>query len=340
VHVDDLAIAHNSKRLFKSLTDRLRSLWGLSAEGPLTFHLGMNIEHKVGEHVRVSQHAYIKSLEKRFENLLANVKAFDTPASDTVKISSMIGCDIADEASKAILQEINGCLLFACIMTRPDLNAVCSQIGRVIHCASPAHVKIAVRALKFLVSTPDLGIVYSSKDWSPPGLERSVGALDASVVVSYADSDWGGDIDSRNSTTGFLTMLAGGPIDWKSALQRIQALSSAEAEYVAMAEGAKSVVYVRNVLSELGLLVQVAPTPMFVDSTAAMAIAEKAGVKNKTRHIAMRFHFVRTLVENNVLDICKIDSKENPADILTKNVSIELFKKHSAVVTRKAYYAR
>jgi hypothetical protein len=245
IHVDDLAIAYNSERLLKKLKDRLRSLWGLSSEGPLTFHLGMSIEHKVGEYVRVSQHAYIMSLAKRFEALLANEKSFESPASDALKISALNTGSPPDEESKTLLQEINGCLLYVAVMTRPDLAAICGQLGRVVHHANASHVKIAIRALKYLCSTPDLGLVYSRNDWSPPGFGR---AIDSSVVIGYTDSDWGGDLDTRSSTSGFLTMLAGAPVDWKSTLQRIQALSSAEAEYVAMSAGAKSIVYVRNVL--------------------------------------------------------------------------------------------
>lgn len=77
---------------------------------------------------------------------------------------------------------------------------------------------------------------------------------------------------------------------------------------------------------------------MLVDSTAAMAMADRAGIKDRTRHIAMRFHFIRTLIESGVIETCKVDGKENPADVLTKNVDIELFKKHSAIVTKTAFF--
>jgi len=229
VHVDDLAIAYNSPQLLNKLLDRLRKLWGLSNEGPLTSHLGMAIQHEKGKYVSVSQTAYIKSLGKRFG--LEGERKYATPASESFKVSPDDCPLVKDPTATLQMQEMLGAMLWVSCMTRPDVSSICGQLGRVAINPGEVHLKQACRALAWLYQNANLGIIYTSADWQVPGINTPV---NAGTVVCFSDSDWAGDTDTRRSTTGFVTFQAGGPVDWKSALQKLQALSSCEAEYVAM----------------------------------------------------------------------------------------------------------
>ena len=133
-----------------------------------------------------------------------------------------------------------------------------------------------------------------------------------------SDSDWAGEVDNLFSTSGTCTFLAGGPISWRAAFQRIQAQSSAEAQYIAMGDGSKDIMYVRNVLNALGFYHRLAPTKLLVDSSAAIAIASKPGVNGKTKHIALRYHFIRQLIAEGI---------DNVADVLTKAVDRRTFER-------------
>ena len=142
-----------------------------------------------------------------------------------------------------------------------------------------------------------------------------------------SDSDWAGEVDNLFSTSGTCTFLAGGPISWRAAFQRIQAQSSAEAEYIAMGDGSKDIMYVRNVLNALGFYHRLAPTKLLVDSSAAIAIASKPGVNGKTKHIALRYHFIRQLIAEGIIDVVKVGTADNVADVLTKAVDRRTFER-------------
>ena len=161
-----------------------------------------------------------------------------------------------------------------------------------------------------------------------PGIKELV---PPSQVKGYADSDWAGDQDTAKSTTGYLVFLAGGPISFRSVLQKIQAHSSAEAEYGSMSDCAREIQYISNILQEVGLLKQTGPIQIYSDSSAAIAMTQNKGVSHRTKHIAIRYHYVKTLIEEGVVSVHKISTEVNPADILTKATDVLTFARHADV---------
>mmetsp|Transcript_23399 Transcript_23399/g.58716 ORF Transcript_23399/g.58716 Transcript_23399/m.58716 type:complete len:151 (-) Transcript_23399:557-1009(-) len=129
--------------------------------------------------------------------------------------------------------------------------------------------------------------------------------------------------------------MAGGPISWAAKVQPIQAQSSGEAEYIAMGDGAKDVMYIRNFLRELPFYPKLEGTTMLVDSTAAMGIASKPCINAKTKHIRLRYHFIRQLIANGELVPTKCDTKLNVADVLTKAVDCSTFERLSPLLVKR-----
>lgn len=172
------------------------------------------------------------------------------------------------------------------------------------------------------------GLHYENKAWMAPGIKELV---PPSQVKGYADSDWAGDQDTAKSTTGYLVFLAGGPISFRSVLQKIQAHSSAEAEYGSMSDCAREIQYISNILQEVGLLKQTGPIQIYSDSSAAIAMTQNKGVSHRTKHIAIRYHYVKTLIEEGVVSVHKISTEVNPADILTKATDVLTFARHADV---------
>ena len=151
--------------------------------------------------------------------------------------------------------------------------------------------------------------------------------------MGLSDSDWAGNTDDCTSTTGSIVFLAGGQVSWKSKQQRIQALSSAEAEYIAIGEIVKDVMYVRNTMIKMGIIID-EPTEIKTDSTAAMGIATRAGLRDTSKHIQLRHHWVRKLINEKQVKLTKVDTKRNAADMLTKALPVDLFERHRDVVVR------
>jgi len=142
-------------------------------------------------------------------------------------------------------------------------------------------------------------------------------------LTAYSDSDWGGERAEGRSTSGKLIELNGCVIDWGSKLQRTSATSSAEAEYVAAALTARSIVYLKQVLQEIGFPVTHTPT-LKVDNQACIKCAQNPVYHGRMKHVHISYHFIRQHETLGNYKICHVNGKMNPADLFTKPVQGEL----------------
>ena len=142
--------------------------------------------------------------------------------------------------------------------------------------------------LLYLAGTRNVGIFYKRT--------KGGSSNDQPLLYGYADADWGGDTDGRRSTTGYVFMVGTGPVSWRSKLQHTVALSTAEAEYLAAGDAAQEVMWLRAVLAELNLR-QDEPTVIFEDNQGCIAMTIKPGQHQRTKHIDIRHHFIKELME-------------------------------------------
>ena len=138
------------------------------------------------------------------------------------------------------------------------------------------------------------------------------------------DSDFAGDRDSRKSTTAYYFTLGGNCISWKSQLQPLVALSSTEAEYIALTDAFKEAIWLQGLLKELQLLKTEAV--VYSDSQSAIHLSKNPVYHERTKHVDVKYHFVRDLIANGEVQIQKIPTEENPADMGTKIVTAAKFK--------------
>ncbi|KAJ0392242.1 hypothetical protein ATCC90586_011424 [Pythium insidiosum] len=167
-------------------------------------------------------------------------------------------------ATNTKYRELIGSFLYVANATRPDISSALSELSQYLDCPREMHWRVAIRVLEYLKGTATLGVKYSSKS-------------DTKVdIVTYSDANWGSDKDTRRSTSGVLVMLAGEPVVYKSKRQQTVALSSTEAEYMALALATQEVVWLRFLLAEMGLE-QHAPTSIYMGNKAANSIATNHG---------------------------------------------------------------
>lgn len=131
------------------------------------------------------------------------------------------------------------------------------------------------------------------------------------------DADWGSDVATRRSTSGVIVFLAGGPVIFRSKRQHSVALSSAEAEYMALSSCSQDVIWLRQLLDELGVHIKDATT-VEVDNQAAIAMAQRAGYQSRAKHIDLRVHFVRDAVARGDIKLQYVPTNDQLADFLTK----------------------
>jgi hypothetical protein len=168
------------------------------------------------------------------------------------------------------------------------------------------HWKAAQRVLQYLKKT---------RNWS-----LRLGGREPLELVAYCDASWADNQTSRKSTLGYCFNLGKGMISWKSKLSSCVALSTAEAEYYAATEGAKEGQWLTGLLEELG--VKVAPYIMKCDSQSAICMIKNPVVNARSKHIELKYHFIRQLVEDKALKVEYVRTDENWADCFTKALPV------------------
>ncbi|MCO5586434.1 hypothetical protein L7F22_040374 [Adiantum nelumboides] len=142
-------------------------------------------------------------------------------------------------------------------------------------------------------------------------------------VHGYADSDHVGSVHSRKSNSGYEFTISGGPVSWASRLQPCVALSTTEAEYMVATEATKEALWLSRLVGDLGMAGD-APT-LHCDSQSAIALAQNLIFHAKTKHIEVRYHFIREVLEDKRIQLVKIHTDNNPANLLTKSLASQRF---------------
>ncbi|CAG7730436.1 unnamed protein product, partial [Allacma fusca] len=185
----------------------------------------------------------------------------------------------------------------------PDISFTVSKLAQFMNSYDITHWTAAKGVLRYLKGTANMGITYhNSGDMQ---------------LMTYTDSDYARDKLSRNSTSGYLLMLNGSAITWSSQKQPCIALSSTEAEYIALSSGSREIVWLRSFLKELGFP-QNNPTPILVENQSAIRLVKNTEMHARTKHIDVRFHYTRELVDKQEIHIQYVPTGDQLADCLTK----------------------
>ena len=205
-------------------------------------------------------------------------------------------------------REAVGSLVYLATQTRPDIIYAVSVLSRYASNPSQAHINAVRRVFRYLLGTRQRGIILGGKGG----------------ICAFSDSDWAGDVDTRRSTTGFI-ISCGGPIVWHSRLQTTVALSTCEAEYIALSECSRVLLWIRNILIEIRLVEPDVLIPLYCDNRSAVAQLVHDSISARVRHVDIKYHFVRSLARDNILSVEWIQSANQRADGLTKALNSVAF---------------
>lgn len=305
-YVDDLLLASKSIERLNVVKSMLKSKFKITDLGQLKNLLGINIqrEGQTGK-IRLSQKQYVEKLLKKFN--MEDSKEVSTPMESSLKISKKMSSTTEEEKSEMKnrpYRELVGGLIYLANATRPDIAFAAAVLSR--FCSNPGrnHWFIAKRVLRYLKATLNYGITY---------------VKDSKNLIAYSDSDWAGDIDDRKSCSGNVLMLSGGPISWKSKKQCSVALSTMEAEYAALSEVSREIVYIKRLMIHMGFEMYVkSPINVFCDNQSAIELSKDAVLHKRSKHIDISYHFTRELVDNKDILISYVQTNLMLADILTK----------------------
>ena len=314
VYVDDLIVMSSCEKLLVSTKKSLCRRFSMKDLGILAHFLGVRIRFSFidgSRSVLMDQNSHVQKVLSQFRMHQCN------PAKTPLDVATKLSADDcpATEDLKKIMDQIPyraavGSLVYLATCTRPDIATAVSKVSQFMHNPGKNHWTAVKRIFRYLKGTPDYSIQFSNQ----PPFE----------LIGYSDSDWAGDIDNRRSTSGSLLMLAGGPIIWKSVKQRTVALSTMEAEYIALSAVIQDVMWSRNLLTEIGFDAP-GPTTVYEDNQSCIAYAKDSRFHNRAKHIDIRYHFVREAVASNVVSLSYLSTDKMVADILTKALSFPVF---------------
>lgn len=307
VYVDDIILAGRSEDRIKEVKSALSRKFDIKDMGKLHHFLGMTVvQDEAQGYVWIGQPAHTENLLKKFG--MQDCKPVGTPADISTKLVK------ATEQEKCIDQQLYqsavGSLMYLSVSTRPDIAYAVGNLARFSSKPTKDHWTALKRVLRYLKGTVKHGILYSQK-----------GSTDS---VGFSDADWAGDINDRKSTSGYLFQISGGAVTWKSKKQSCVALSTAEAEYIALSSAVQESVWLRQLTSELGSPPKT-PTTIFEDNQSAIAMSKNPQFHGRAKHIDIKYHFIREQVNSGTVKLEYCPTEEMTADIFTKGLSREQF---------------
>jgi hypothetical protein len=306
LYVDDILLAASHLAELEELKLTLTSKFEMEDLGEARFILGLEItRNRRARSISISQKAYIQAVLKKHITGQPHPQAIPMETS-----SHHVKATDEHQASVTAIrayQSAIGSLMFAMLCTRPDIAFAVSVLSKFANNPTEEHQQGVQRVLRYLSGTTHIGITYTG--------EGSI--TDEPACVGYSDSDWAADRDDRRSQTGYAFTLCGGAISWQSKKQSTVALSSVEAEYMAVSATAKEALWWRTQLHSLGYDTT-APTTICSDSKGSIALAKNPDHHSLTKHIDMKYHFIRLHIVERAIRLEYLNTSVMAADLLTK----------------------
>ncbi|XP_055633344.1 uncharacterized protein LOC129773723 [Toxorhynchites rutilus septentrionalis] len=240
---------------------------------------------------------------------MVNCNPVSTPAEASVKLDKSMSPATQEkmrEIKEIPYQEAVGCLTYLAQATRPDISFAVNHISQFNANPGRSHWNAVKRIMRYLRGTRSQRLTYSK--------QNSTG------LVGFTDADWGGEPDSRKSTTGYVFTFMGGAVSWNVKRQPTVALSSCEAEYIALSLTVQLQIFGMHQI------------PIRCDNKSAICIAQNQGYNPRTKHLDIRYHFVRDVLDQGVVELGYVNTKQQPADGFTKALAIRKLEENKRLI--------
>jgi hypothetical protein len=284
LYVDDTIVAYHKhdESIWVKDKQSIASKYSITDFGDCNWILNMEIKRdRINGTITLSQEAYINRVLQQHNMVVCKVASNPELVADLFRPPT--GSDLTPLTEDGIsnYRSIIGSLSYAANTTRIDVAHVVNELSRFNTSATQFHLKAAKHVLRYLAGTTQLGLVFGNSNSSRA----------APTIEIYTDANWGGDTETRRSTTGVVVKLNGDLICWQTKKQRTVARSSTEAEYMALSEATSEAMWIRiwvKEVSDINVAVQ-----MYCDNQSAIALTKNDQFHQRTKHIDIRFHYVR-----------------------------------------------
>ena len=296
--VDDMIVTCADDVLLNETKDLLKSKFKMKDLGVISDFLGISFE--LGEGViKMNQRKYVVKVLDKFG--MTNCKPKSTPSEQKLVFS-----DEAKPFDSNLYRQAIGSLIYLMVCTRPDISYIVSKLSQ--YCENPTddHWIAVKHVFRYLKGTMDYSLCFYK-------------CTDSLKLTGYSDADWAGASD-RKSTSGYCFKLNedSSVISWKSRKQPTVALSTCEAEYIAVAVAVQEAIFLKRLLYDMCVSCDVC---MFSDNQGTIALTKNPIVSQRSKHIDIKYHFIRDVLQQGTMTLDYVESAANVADVMTKPMS-------------------
>lgn len=296
IYVDDILIFGPDNDFRQLLKIPIGNDFDCKDLGDTKYILGLEIIIK-SSGIRISQQGYSKKILERFG--FTNAHIISTPLDPNVTLFKGTEEECLENIKE--YQAIVGSLMYLFIGSRPDLAYTVTLLSQFSSCPNNLHLQAAKRTLRYLAGTAEWDLFYPSNT--------------SEYLEVYADASDADDPHTRRSTSGYVLRLGDAAISWSSKQQRSVALSTTEAEYMAMSLAARQITWTKFGLTQLR---QNFYTVFYADNNGAQELAKNPRIHGRSKHIDVHYHYVREKFKDGDFELLYIKSTKNLADLLTK----------------------
>ena len=301
IYVDDIIFGSTNSKLCNRFAKLMQSRYQMSMMGELSYFLGLQVK-QTEDGIFVSQAKYTRNLLKKFG--LLNCSSATTPMATATKLDKDTGASVDITSYRGMI----GSLLYL-TASRPDIMYATCLCARFQADPREPHLTAVKRIFKYLKGTITLGL------WYPRDSDFH--------LIGYSDADFAGCKIDRKSTSGSCQFLGDRLVSWYSKKQKSISTSTAEAEYIAAGSCCAQILWMKNQLLDYGL--NFSHIPIFCDNQSAIAMTGNPVQHSMTKHISIRYHFIREHVEEGTIELKFVPTDQQLADIFTKPLSEATF---------------
>ena len=299
-YVDDFLIAGSSMDEVNEVKTSIKNVFVVHDLGEANCFLSMTIERdRVNRTMKMSQARMAAELVAKYGLKEGNPRSL--PLDPSLHLRQDDGQPMDKPATDYM--HLVGSLLYLSVCTRPDIAQAVGVLSKFMATPTTVHWQAAKGVLRYVAGTTTYGLKFDGVN---------IG------LTGYCDADYGGDLDTRRSTTGYVFLLHGGAIAWSSKRQPTVAASTTEAEYIAAAQAVKEALWLRNLLADLNM--DVGAIKIYADNQSAIKLLKNPVLSAKSKHIDIAYHFARERVARKEVIFEYIKTENMLADMFTKTV--------------------
>jgi len=302
IYVDDIIFGSTQDKMCKDFEELMHQRFKMSSMGELTFFLGLQVKQQQTG-IFISQSKYVNDILNKFG--FKDAKVASTPMETHKSLTADLE---GEDVDVHLYRSMIGSLMYL-TASRPDIMFSVCVCARFQVRPKQSHLQAVKRIFRYLKGQPRLGLWYPHD--SPFEL------------IAYTDSDYGGANLDRKSTSGGCQFLGARLVSWQCKKQTTVSTSTTEAEYIAASSCCSQVLWIQNQMLDYGSIFM--NTPIYIDNNSAISIVNNPVKHSKTKHIEIRYHFIRDCNEKKLIQVLKVHTDNQYADLFTKAFDVGRF---------------